>query len=100
MATTSYDVGDLVRCSAVFTDYAGAVLDPTVVKFRFIKPSGSITRYTYGTDAQLVKDSVGHYHVDVSVDATGEWKYRWQSTGVGQAAEESAFFVRESVLTV
>jgi len=88
-----YAVGALVRCSGPFTDAAGAAIDPTVVRFKFKRPdTGAVTTYVYGTDGALVKDSAGHYHVDVSAAVPGEWIYRWESTGTGQAASESSFF--------
>lgn len=92
--TNTYDVGDLVRVSAVFANSAGTAIDPTVVTLQVKVPAGTTTTYTYLTDVALVKDSPGHYHVDVNVTASGEWWYRWASTGTGQAAEESAFTVR------
>lgn len=88
-----YDVGDLARLSAVFTDAAGAAIDPTVVKLAYQPPGGSVTTLTYGTDP-IIKDSAGHYHADLSVTASGAWYYRWYSTGTGQAAEEGVFEVR------
>jgi len=88
-----YEKGDLVRCSAAFTDADGNYLDPTAVLFRFKKPDGTTTTYTYGADAELVKDAVGRYHVDVDADAEGVWAYRFESTGTGQAAGEEAFTV-------
>lgn len=92
-----YSVGNLVRVSAVFKDAAGTAIDPTTVGFKVRRPdTGAVTTYVYGTDAQLVKDSVGNYHVDVSADATGEWPYRFYSTGTGQAAQESSFFADAS----
>lgn len=88
-----YDAGDLVRVSGAFKDSAGTAIDPSVVKFKFKRPdTGAVTTYTYGTDSQLVKDSVGNYHVDVSADAAGAWRYRFYSTGTGQAAEQGQFF--------
>lgn len=86
-----YETGDLVRCSAVWTDADGNYLDPTVVKFRFKSPDGTTTTYTHGVDAELVRDDTGRYHVDVDVDAAGVWWYRFYSTGTGQAAGEDAF---------
>ena len=92
----SYDVGALVRCSAAFTTLAGVAIDPTVVKFKYRTRDGTATTLTYGTDAALVKDSVGNYHVDVSVTASGDWLYRFESTGTGQTAGENMFLARES----
>ena len=88
-----YDKGDLVRVSAAFTTAAGAALDPTVVKCQVQTPAGTATTYTYGTDAALVKDSTGAYHLDIDAATSGEWCYRWYSTGTGQAAAEGRFSV-------
>lgn len=88
-----YDNGDLVRVSVVFTDSSNANVDPTVVKVSVKTPAGVTTTYTYGTDAALVKDSAGHYHLDIDASASGTWHYRWFSTGTGQAAAESFFVV-------
>ena len=97
MALTYYDKGDLIRCSAAFTDSDGAAADPDVVVFSFTEPDGSLTTYTYGTDVELVKDSTGNYHVDVDGNAAGTWFYRFHSTGSGQAADESLFQVDPGV---
>jgi len=91
-----YQEGDLVRCSGNFKNTAGADIDPTTVRFKFTKPSGLTTTYLYGTDAQLVRDSLGNFHVDLSADEPGEWRYRWESTGTGQAAEDHEFTVSSS----
>jgi len=96
MSPSVYDVGDLIEVSAIFTNVAGDAIDPSVVIFAFKDPAGAKTTYTYGTNNELVKDSVGNYHVNVSVDSAGTWYYRWSSTGEGQAAEEDQFVVRAS----
>ena len=93
----TYDVGDLVRCSVSFKTADGAPRDPTVVKFEWKKPSANNhTEYTYGTDAELVKDGVGNYHVDLSATEAGGWLYRFYATGSGQCAGESYYNVRGS----
>jgi len=93
-----YDIGDLVKVSATFTDVTDDAIDPDVVIFAFKDPVGATTTYTYNEDAELVRDSLGTYHVNVSVDSAGTWYYRWSSTGTGQAAEEDHFVVRASNL--
>jgi uncharacterized protein YfaS (alpha-2-macroglobulin family) len=90
---TRYDNGDLVRCTAAFTDTAGTAIDPTTVSFRVKDPAGTITTYAYGTDSELVKDSTGNYHVDIDANTDGIWAYRFSSTGAGQAAAEATFRV-------
>lgn len=91
-----YDVGDLVRVTGVFKDAAGTAIDPATVAFKVKKPDRSITTYLYGTDVQLIKESTGNYRVDISADVKGKYKYRWYSTGNGQAAGEDEFEVIKS----
>lgn len=91
-----YDKGDIVQVTGAFTNAAAAPQDPTAVVFRMVNPAGTVTSYTFGVDGQLVKDSVGNYHVDVDASVEGVWHYRWESTGTGQAAEEGQFTVDDS----
>jgi hypothetical protein len=92
-----YDKGDVVVCDVVFKDEDDVVADPTSVFFVFMTPSGVQTTYIYGVDGELVKDSTGNYHVDVSADVEGQYHYRFYSTGTGQAAAEGQFLVKDSV---
>jgi len=89
----SYKLGGLVRVSGAFTTSAGVAQDPTVVKCSVRSPLGVVTTYTYGTDTEIMKDSTGNYHMDVSAPAIGTYYYRWFSTGTGQAADEGWFEV-------
>ncbi len=91
-----YDVGDLVRISAVFTDKDGEFGNPTVTTFKITDPSGDTTTYVYSIDEELVRDSTGHFHVDISIDQAKTWYYRWEGTGALQAAEEGRLVARRS----
>lgn len=93
MTINVYQRGDLVRCAGAFANAAGTPIDPAVVRFEFTAPDGVVTTYTYGTDAQLVRDSLGIFRVDLNATARGTWLYRWFSTGTGQAAEHGEFTV-------
>lgn len=93
----SFSMGEIVRVSAIFTNTAGAVADPTSVFFKYRNPGGTITSLTYGVDAALVKDSTGNYHVDIDANDDGPWWWRFYSTGTGQTAEEGKFAVARSV---
>lgn len=96
----SYDQGDRVRLTATFRSY-GVAVDPSALTFRIVGPSTDTT-YTYPTDAQLVKDSVGNYHVDFTIPATGKtaagrYAYRFTGTGANNpGAAEGVFVVPNS----
>jgi hypothetical protein len=92
----AYDKGDQVRVSATFKNIAGTATDPTTVVAKIKDPSGNVSTYTYGTDAELIKDATGMYHIDVDIDERGLWYYRWEATGAVKTAEESTFTVRQS----
>jgi len=87
-----YKKGQKVRCSVDFK-VADVLTDPTTVTFKSKKPSGTITTLVYGTDAAVVKDATGQYHVDVTTDEKGEWNFRFEGTGTCTAVEEAAFNV-------
>ena len=95
MDVNLHDIGDKVRMAAAFTS-GGVAFDPTAVVFKLKLPSGTIVTYTYGTDAELVKDSTGNYHVDYKVTIKGAYHYYFDGTGAIEAAEEDSFFVNES----
>lgn len=95
----TYDIGDTVRITNVFTTQAtGAAVDPTTIALTLMAPDGTETTYTYA-GGTVTKDSTGTYHVDVSITASGDYRYRWVSTGTGAAAEEGRFQVRVKRVT-
>ena len=98
-----YDQGDLVRVAAVFTDENDAAFDPDVVTFEFRTPAGTVTTKSYPTDAEVVKDAVGTYHMDIDTDvvnADGHWMWRAYgktSGNISQGSDETSFIVQGSV---
>ena len=88
-----YEVGNLIRVSAEFTDPNNddAETDPTSVYLTVKSPSGTVVEYTYGVGSDITKASTGNYYADVDADEPGRWWYRWYSTGTGQAAKEGSF---------
>ena len=98
MSINVYDVGDKIRMSAAFTDIDDAASDPGGVQFKIRAPSGTVTTYVYGTDAEVVKDSTGNYHVDYLIATAGRYRYRFAGVTSGQAAAPGAFRVQNSEL--
>lgn len=91
-----FDLGDLMRVTATFTDENDAAVDPDTVTFSVLHDDDEAAVYVYDTDPEVVKESVGVYYVDVSLNASGYWRARVASTGDGQAAEELAVTVYSS----
>ena len=90
-----YDEGDKIRISASFVNISNAPADPTTVTVKYEKPGPPpvVTTKIYGTDVEVVKDSTGVYHIDISLDQSGSWRYRWIGTGDVEAAAQSTFSV-------
>lgn len=91
----SYQKGVTVRMSATFT-VGGSPADPSGVNFFIKSPTNVITEYSFGTDNELVQDSVGYYHVDFIVNEAGTWTYRFEGSGTASGADEETFNVLRS----
>ncbi len=92
--------GDVVRISATFADDAGVAADPSAVTLnvRLRKFGATSVSYIFGTDAEVVKDAVGEYHLDYSVpeispDRGLAVEYEWVGTGAVTAVEQGSFAV-------
>lgn len=96
MSIPVFQDGDKVRLSAAFTDIDEAASDPGGVLCKVREPDGTVTTYTYGTDAALVKDSTGNYHVDFLTAQAGKHRYGFYGLSSGQAVAESEFRVQPS----
>jgi len=92
MTINYYKQGQKVRASCTFA-VDDVATDPTTVTAKVMDPSGNVTTYVYGTDAELVRDGTGIYHLDVVTDEEGEWRFRFEGTGTCTAVEESSFGV-------
>ena len=88
-----YQRGDLVRTSAAYTNSGGTATDPGTVRASITNPAGSVTAYLYGTDAALVKDSTGTYHVDTVCSLAGLWVAEWTSAGGVTQADFETWYV-------
>lgn len=98
MTVNVYQVGDLIRMSAAFTDIDDVAQDPAGVEFKIRAPGGGVTTYIYDDHVELVKDEVGNYHVDYLLSAPGRYRYRFAGVTTGQAAAEGELRVQKSVL--
>lgn len=95
--TDSYDIGDSRRFNVAFTDVNNVAADPTNVTFKIVEPDGIETIYDYGTDAELVKDSVGNYHVDWVFTKAGRHIIRFEGVGGLTSSEQTEVYIRRGV---
>jgi hypothetical protein len=93
----TYDVGDVARILATFTNSAGAGVDPSSVTLQVRPRDWSVASYStliYGVNS-IAKASAGVYYHDFPVNTPGELMYRWNGLGINAAAEEGMFTVRQ-----
>ncbi len=83
-------------------DVGGVVTDPSTIRIRIKDPAGEIVADAEhaGGAGQVVKTATGaylyQYPLLAGVAFPGRYRYRWETTGVGQEAEEGSFRVRRS----
>lgn len=75
-----YQVGQPATLSAEFLNAAGSLADPTTVALTVTDPNNVVTVYTYAA-LQVIKDAVGKYHFDLTLNVAGAWTWQWNTTG-------------------
>lgn len=78
-------IGNDVKFSVVFTDEDGDTFDPETVTFTIHPDEGADVVYTYGEDADIVRDSEGRYHIWIQRDDDGGYAGFFAGTGVIRA---------------
>ena len=89
----TYDVGDVARITASFTNSAGTAVDPTSLAMYhgIVRPLVTlVTSLVYGPHS-ITRISAGEYYTDVAVNSHGEWHYRWIGAGANAAAVSGKF---------
>ncbi|MGE0722817.1 MAG: hypothetical protein AB7O45_00505 [Alphaproteobacteria bacterium] len=87
-----YDLGDVVRLEATFTNTAGTAVDPSTVALTVKPPSGANETPTPSNP------SVGTYRYDYTPTLEGLYRYRFVGTGSNAGAEEGHFTVKKSAV--
>lgn len=95
-----YNTGDQIGLEMTFRNALGVPTDPTTVTFKLTSPTGVVTTYVYGVDAQLVHTTPGSglYTVDVIFTEPGVYGYLFTGTGTVNQSEEDQLFVREPLV--
>lgn len=94
-----YPFGNRIKIQGTFTNTeTGELYDPTPVKVSTRAPNGVLTTKVYGTDAEVVRVSLGVYKLLLLGNQTGTWYYRWFCDDANEeAAEEERFYVENAV---
>ena len=102
---STYDIADIVRLTATFTDTGGSVADPTTVNFLYDTPTSvaatTANRPSTGINTVngIARVSTGVYHFEITTTGSGLYETRFTSTGVISASVESWFSVRPQRVT-
>ncbi|KIO49601.1 hypothetical protein [Nitrosospira sp. NpAV] len=96
-AAASYLIGSVVRVSVSITDCATNILaDPGGLILKVKPPAEAPTTFTYGVDSEVIKDADGVYHADITLDKSGEWRWRWEASTPNVGVVEGDLAVRAS----
>lgn len=98
MSQAEIVAGATCRISDAITDIDGVAADPGALRLKVRSPSGTVTTYTYGTDAEVVRSAAGAYHADLALAVAGTWRYRWESDAPNPGAAEGSIVVTASVI--
>ena len=94
----AWDIGDECRfgCEARSLD-PEMLTDPTVLVAQVLDETNNARMmYAWPAGQDIVRDSAGVFHLDVTFTGAGRWWIRWQATGAIVAAEERSVTVRPS----
>lgn len=88
-------IGQVARVNGAVTDAAGAAADPGELLLKVKPPTGDVVSHVYGAGVVL-KDAVGAYHADITLDQAGAWNFRWEATAPNVGADEMSLQVPKS----
>lgn len=87
----NYFQGNLVRVRAQFKNESNALADPGAIIAKVTTPAGVETTYTYGVGTDIVRESLGIYHIDIEATEPDVWSFRFVGTGAVTAASQDQF---------
>ncbi len=89
----TYNIGDLVRLTVVFTDINKVPENPTTVLLDILAPDGTTV-----TPPAITNPTTGTFYADLPITQAGIYKYRFTGTGTVQAVQEGQIVVSPSSL--
>ncbi len=91
-------IGQAARISVEVKEFGGTLADPGALRLKVKPPTGALQTFAYGTDAALVMDATGQYHVDLTLNQSGPWSWRWECDAPNAGAVEGSLQVRKSAV--
>jgi hypothetical protein len=88
----TYDVGDLIRLEALIS-ISGSYLDPDYLALEVNSDVGR-EEFVYGQTGTFIKQEVGKYYLNYFITQSGQYSYRFFSSGTAWGAELKRFVVR------
>jgi hypothetical protein len=87
-----YEIGDLVRLELDIT-ISGSFVDPNHLSLFVTTPTGREDHFIYGQTGTFARESAGKYYLDYYASLSGQYKYRFYSSGTAWGAEWKRFVV-------
>src|SRR5690606_31478154 len=98
MSNETCYVGTAETVTATFTSVSsGDKVDPTTVTAGVRSEGGTLTEYVYNTDPEVVRDSTGVYHINVTPDSDGTWTVAFKGTGTAVVVNQDTFTAIPSI---
>lgn len=89
-----FDKGDLKRLTIVTRNIAGALTDPTALAVRVLDPDWTLTTKSWPADVEVVRDSLGTFHYDLTFTKAEKWIVALVATGAVVETEKPEFWAR------
>ena len=90
-------IGTTIRFKATFRDEDDVLSDPVTLRIKTYSPSGRTSTYTYGTDTEAGRTSLGIFYLDFAPTEGGRWHIRWEADmGTSTVALEDDMIVQDS----
>ena len=95
---STFDRGDQALLSVSFATLPDkTAADPKSITLEVMSPSGALSKYIYGDDAELLRTSTGQYRLFLTLIESGDWQYRWSGTGELVAAAFGTIRVKKDI---
>lgn len=92
--TEAFDTGDLKRLSWTTKNTAGTLTDPTAMSVKVRLPDWALTSKSWPADAEVVRDSTGTFHYDLTFTLAGRYIVGLAATGALVEAERLELWAR------